>query len=69
MKLYITDLEFVPDYHHHLLLRDRTKDFLTFYCFNNDYRNFNEGLYNLIEKGINKITVENLKQEYKEVIH
>ena len=68
MKLCITDLQSVPE-HHHLLLRDRTKDFLTLYCFNNDYRNFNEGLYNLIEKAITKITIKNLKQEYEEVTH
>ena len=68
MKLYITDLQYVAE-HHHLLLRDRTKDYLTLYCFDNDHRNFNTGLFNLIENAINKITIENLKREYEEITH
>ena len=68
MRLYITDLEYTSE-HRHVFLEDRTTDFLTLYCFNNDYRNFNEGLYNLIEKAINRITIKNLKQEYEEVTH
>ena len=68
MKLYITDLQYTNE-HRHVFLEDRTKDFLTLYCFNNDCRNFNTGIYNLIEHAITKITIENLRQEYEEVTH
>lgn len=65
IKRYVLDLKWSSQLKH-LFLRDLTMDYLTVYCFVHNHRNFNEGLYQLIEKALTQITIDNLKREIEE---
>lgn len=68
IKRYVSDLSWNSKLKH-LFLRDITMDYLTVYCFVHNYRCFNGGLYQLIEKALTQITIDNLKFEIKEIDH
>lgn len=66
IKRYVSDLSWNSKLKH-LFLRDITMDYLTVYCFVHNYRCFNGGLYQLIEKALTQITIDNLRSEIKEI--
>lgn len=68
IKQYISGLKYTLK-HSHLFLRDITDDYLIAYCCKHGYRDFNYGVYHLIRRAVNQVAINNLQQEYEEVMH